>query len=309
MDLRHLRYFVAVAEELHFGRAAERLHIAQPPLSQQIRRLEEELGVELFRRNRRRVELTDASRLLLEQSRPLLAQADHLEKLLGRSAAGEVGRLAIGFVGSASYEVLPAILHEFRARFPDVELRLEEHTTGDQVRAMNAGRIDVGLVRPPLADEAIELTPLVEERLMAALPVAHPLAGRAAVPVSALAQEPFVLPPRRITGLYEDVVGVCRAAGFSPQVVQEAGEMQTIVNLVSAGIGVSLVPESVSTFGRPGVTYRPLRGPNASLAIALAQRRDDRSPLVSKFREVARSVTKGGRAATRAPRGRGALRA
>jgi DNA-binding transcriptional LysR family regulator len=309
MELRHLRYFVAVAEELHFGRAAERLHIAQPPLSQQIRRLEQELGVELFRRNRRRVELTDAGRLLLEQSRPLLAQADHTEKLLGRASAGEVGRLSIGFVGSASYEVLPAILHEFRNRFPEVELRLEEQTTGDQVDALNVGRIDVGLVRPPVADDSIELTPLVEERLIAALPEAHPLAERATVPVAALAQEPFVLPPRRLTGLYEDVIGVCREAGFSPQVVQEAGEMQTIVSLVSAGIGVSLVPESVETFRRPRVAYRPLRGPNASLEIALARRRDDRSPLVAQFREVARTVRTGARPARRAPRERGERRA
>ncbi len=298
MELRHLRYFVAVAEELHFGRAAERLHIAQPPLSQQIRRLEQELGVELFRRNRRRVDLTDAGRLLLEQSRPLLAQAAHAEKLLGRAGAGEVGRLSIGFVGSASYEVLPAILHEFRNRFPDVELRLEEQTTGDQVGALNVGRIDVGLVRPPVADDSIELTPLVEERLIAALPEAHPLAERATVPVAALAQEPFVLPPRRITGLYEDVIGVCREAGFSPQ-----------VSLVSAGIGVSLVPESVETFRRPRVAYRPLRGPNASLEIALARRRDDRSPLVAQFREVARTVRTSARPARRAPRERGERRA
>src|SRR5436309_10286813 len=150
MELRHLRYFVAVAEELHFGRAAARLHIAQPPLSQQILRLEAELGVELLRRNRRSVRLTDAGRLLLEQSRPLLAQADHVEQLLRQASAGEVGRLAVGFVGSASYEALPRILREFRDRHPQVELRLDELTTAGQVAALNAGRIDVGLVRPPV---------------------------------------------------------------------------------------------------------------------------------------------------------------
>ena len=295
MELRRLRYFVAVAEELHFGRAAQRLHIAQPPLSQQIRRLEGELGVELLRRNRRRVQLTDAGRLLLEQSRPLLAQADRLEELLRRAGGGEVGRLSVGFVGSASYETLPAVLREFRGRFPDVELVLEELPTESQVAALHAGRIDVGLVRPPLADDAIELTRLVEERLIAALPDQHPLTERTAVRVAALAQEPFVLPPRRISGLYEDVVSVCRAAGFTPQVVQEASEMQTIISLVSAGIGVSLVPSSVETFRMPRVSYRPLRGTNASLEIALARRRGDRSPLVEQFELVARETVRGSR--------------
>src|SRR5439155_5646467 len=288
MELRHLRYFVAVAEELHFGRAAARLHIAQPPLSQQILRLEAELGVELLRRNRRSVQLTDAGRLLLEQSRPLLAQADHLEQLLRQAGAGEVGRLAVGFVGSASYEALPRILREFRDRHPQVELRLDELTTAGQVAALNAGRIDVGLVRPPVGDSSLELTPLVEEQLVAALPDSHPLARRKRVRVAALAEEPFVLVPRRLgTGLYDDVLAVCREAGFSPHVVQEASEMQTIVSLVSAGIGVSLVPESVETFSPPRVAYRPLSGPNASLEIALAHRRSDRSPLVESFREVA----------------------
>jgi DNA-binding transcriptional LysR family regulator len=291
MELRHLRYFVAVAEELHFGRAAARLHIAQPPLSQQILRLEAELGVELLRRNRRSVQLTDAGRLLLEQSRPLLAQADHLEQLLRQAGAGEVGRLAVGFVGSASYEALPRILREFRDRHPQVELRLDELTTAGQVAALNAGRIDVGLVRPPVGDSSLELTPLVEERLVAALPDSHPLARRKRVRVAALAEEPFVLVPRRLgTGLYDDVLAVCREAGFSPHVVQEASEMQTIVSLVSAGIGVSLVPESVETFSPPRVAYRPLSGPNASLEIALAHRPGERSPLVERFREVAIAV-------------------
>jgi DNA-binding transcriptional LysR family regulator len=291
VELRHLRYFVAVAEELHFGRAAVRLHIAQPPLSQQIRRLENELGVELLRRNRRSVQLTDSGRLLLEESRPLLVQAERIEQLLGQSSAGEVGRLGIGFVGSATYETLPRILREFRSRFPKVELRLEELTTAGQAAALKAGRIDVGLIRPPVGDSSLELTPLVEERLVAALPDSHPLAARKKVPVAALAEEPFVLVPRQLgTGLYDDVLAVCREAGFSPNVVQEASEMQTIVSLVSAGIGVSLVPESVETFSPPRVAYRPLTGPNASLEIALAHRPDDRSPLVARFREVAKAV-------------------
>src|SRR4051812_41930313 len=162
MELRHLRYFAAVAEELHFGRAAARLHIAQPPLSQQIRRLEAELGVELFRRNRRRVELTDAGRLLLDQARPLLRDADRIEATMRRAGQGEVGRLRVGFVGSATYEVLPLTLRASRAPHPDAEPPPHEQLSSDLFEARRAGRADAGLARPPLVpDASIELTPLL----------------------------------------------------------------------------------------------------------------------------------------------------
>jgi len=291
MELRHLRYFVAVAEELHFGRAARRLHIAQPPLSQQIRRLEAELGTELLRRSRRRVELTEPGRLLLEHARPLIADADGLEGLVRRAAGGEVGRLAVGFVGSATYRALPALVRAFRDRVPDVDLVLTELTSTPQVAALRARQIDVGIVRPPVVEDGLLLEPLVEESLVAAVSDAHPLAGRRRIAVAALADEPFVLFPRDVgTGLYDDVAGVCRAAGFEPRVVQQAGDMQTIVSLVSAGIGVSLVPASVTALKLPGVAYRELDGENAILALALASRRDDGSPLVTRFREVAREA-------------------
>jgi DNA-binding transcriptional LysR family regulator len=297
VELRPLRSFLVLAEELHFGRAARRLHISQPPLSRQIRRLEDELGVELLRRTRRSVQLTDAGRLLVEQGRPLVDQAERVEELVRRAGAGEVGRLAVGFVGSATYETLPAIVRAFRDLAPGVELRLEELTTAPQVAALRAGQIDVGLVRPPVDGGRLRLTPLVEERLVAALPDTHPLAGRTRVRAAALADDPFVLFPRQIgSGLYDDVLGVCRAAGFGPRVVQEAGDMQTIVSLVSAGIGVSLVPSSVAVFRPPGVVYRDLDGPNATLALALAERLDERSPLVARFREAACAAMRGGRA-------------
>jgi DNA-binding transcriptional LysR family regulator len=293
VELRHLRYFVAVAEELHFGRAAARLHIAQPPLSQQIRRLEAELGVELFRRNRRRVELTDAGRLLLEQARPLLRDADRIESTLRRAGRGDVGRLRVGFVGSATYEVLPLILRAFRDRHPDVELTLHEQLSSELFEALLAGRADVGLVRPPLVpNAAVELTPLLTERLVAVLPDSHPLAAHEAVEVSDLAGEPFVFFSRQTgASLYEDVVGVCRQAGFTPDVVQEAAETQTVVSLVSAGIGISLLPAAVELFQRPHVVYRPLTGPNVDLELTVARRRDDASPLVARFLEVALEVT------------------
>jgi DNA-binding transcriptional LysR family regulator len=291
MELRHLRYFVAVAEELHFGRAARRLHIAQPPLSQQIRRLEAQLGTELLRRNRRRVELTEPGRLLLEGARPLLADADGLERLVRRAAGGEVGRLAVAYVGSATYRALPVLVRAFRERLPDVDLVLSERTTTPQVAALRARQVDAGIVRPPVADEGLLLEPLVAEALVAAVSDGHRLAAGARVAVAALADEPFVLFPRHVgTGLYDDVADVCRAAGFVPRVVQEAGDMQTIVSLVAAGVGVSLVPASVTALRLPGVAYRELDGPNATLALALATRRDDASPLVARFRAIARDA-------------------
>ena len=284
MELRHLRYFTAVAEELHFGRAAARLHIAQSPLSQQIRRLESELGVQLFDRNRRTVRLTDAGRLLQSQAAPLLAQADRLEETMRAAAAGEAGTLTVGFVGSATYRTLPTIVRAFRQAHPQVEVKLVELTTGPQLEALEAGRIDVGLVRPPVRSDAFVVIPLVEEQLLVALPDSHPLARRKVVPVSMLADEPFVSFPRRLgAGLYDDILAVCTAAGFSPTVVQEANEMQTIVSLVSAGIGVALVPESVRTFSREHLAFRRLRGSSATLRLALAHRAGRPSPLVQQF--------------------------
>jgi DNA-binding transcriptional LysR family regulator len=306
MELRHLRYFVAVAEELHFGHAAEHLHISQPPLSKQIRRLEAELGVELFWRNRRRVELTRAGRLLLANALPLLSEADRIQTLMRRAGQGMVGQLGVGFVGSASYEALPQILRAFRDRYPDVELNLDEQTTADQVELLREGRIDVGLVRPPVTDKSIKLTPLVTEQLIAALPDSHPLAARKSIAVSELSGEPFVCLPRRLrASLYDDMFSVCRQAGFTPNVVQEAEEMQTIISLVSAGIGVSLAPAAVETFQRPHVVYRPLRGPNANLELALAQRSIDHSMLVQQFRDVAQAATR----RERQPTATGAVRA
>jgi DNA-binding transcriptional LysR family regulator len=291
MELRHLRYFVAVAEELHFGRAARRLHIAQPPLSQQIRRLEAELGTELLRRNRRRVELTEPGRVLLEHARPLLADADGLVRLVRRAAGGEVGRLRVAFVGSATYRALPALVRAFRERLPDVDLVLSERTTTPQLAALRARQIDVGIVRPPVPGDDLLLEPLVSESLVAAVSDDHPLAAHARIAAADLAAEPFVLFPRAVgSGLYDDVAGVCRAAGFEPHVVQQADDMQTIVSLVAAGVGVSLVPASVTALQLPGVAYRELDGPNATLALVLATRRDEGSPLVARFRATAREA-------------------
>jgi DNA-binding transcriptional LysR family regulator len=291
MELRHLRYFVAVAEELHFGRAAERLHLAQPPLSRQIRQLEAELGVRLLERTKRRVQLTSAGQVFLREARDILAQVDHAADLARQAARGETGQLAVGFIGAASYSVLPVVLQAFRARFPQVALALQELTTAQQLAALREGRLQVGFVRPPVEDPRLAAETILREPLLVALPRAHRLAGRSAVALDALAREPFVLFPRPLgPGLYDQIMALCQRAGFAPRVTQEARQMQTITRLVGAGIGVSLVPSSVQNLRGFGVAYRPLADATPDVEMALAWRRDDPSEVLQRFLEVAREA-------------------
>ncbi len=288
-ELRHLRYFLAVAQELHFGRAAARLGIAQPPLSQAIRRLEARLGVELFRRTRRHVELTDAGAVLRDEARSLLDHAARVERALRTAEAGTAGTLRIGFVGSAAHDVLPTLLRRLRDGYPDVVVAPQELSTTAQVQAVAGGSLDAGIVRLPIAAPHVATLRLVEEPLVIALPDFHPLARRARLPLSALAGEPFVLWGRDRNPLFHDeVISACHAAGFSPNVVQEAGEMPTIVGLVAAGLGVSLVPASMERVRSDGVAYRPVRGRPVRIALALAWRRDDPPALVRNLIAVAR---------------------
>lgn len=294
MELRHLRYFVAVGEELHFGRAARRLHLAQPPLSRQIQALEKELGVRLLERTKRHVELTPAGRVFLEHARKLLSQADDAVVAARRAARGEIGRLAVGFVGSATYSVLPELLRVFHARFPEVELVLHEMTSAHQHQALREGRIEVGFVRPAIPDEALARCVIRREPLVAALPAGHRLAqDNGPLPLSDLAGEPFILFPRDPRPSFGDLItGYCVAAGFSPRVVQETQEMQTAVSLVAAGIGVSLVPEAVRSLPRTGVTYRRLTEPPVT-ELTMVYRHDHPSAVLRAFLEVVEQAAAG----------------
>jgi DNA-binding transcriptional LysR family regulator len=284
VELRHLRYFVAVAEELHFRRAAERLHVSQPPLSQQIRALERELGVELFSRNRRRVELTAPGRALLGRAREILAAVDDAVETTRRVARGEAGELAVGFVGSAMYGALPDVLREFRAMRPGVALRLRELPTGAALDALAEGRIDVGVVRPAQVDAGIALDVVAREAVVVALPEAHRLAGRRRLALRDLAGEDFVLLARReAPGLRAAI----DALGAEPHEVQEVAEVRTVLGLVAAGVGVSLVPEAVAGAERAGVRFLPLAGRAPTVDLALAWREDDGSPALAAFRELA----------------------
>lgn len=291
MELRHLRYFVAVAEELHFGRAAERLCIAQPPLSQQIQQLERELGFSLFNRTQRRVELTAAGQLFLNEARNAMASLEKAAAAGRRVARGEVGWLGIGFVGTATYQLLPALISAFRERYPDVELALRELVSARQADALRDKRIHVGLARPALDEEGIVCEPLLQESLLVTLPTGHPLAALKTISLDSLAAEPFILFPRHPKPSYADYVfSVCAEAGFAPNVVQESAEVHTAISLVAAGMGITLVPASVQTAHREGVVYIPLTEPAPVSELYVAYRTGDETPVLRAFLEVARNL-------------------
>ena len=284
MELRQLRYFVAVAEELHFRRAAERLHISQPPLSQQIRALEDELGFTLLVRTRRRVELTPAGAAFLRDARTLLAELEGAVATARRIDAGQTGRLRINFVGSALFSIVPGTVERFRAARPGVEIELRERATVDQLRAVRAGVADVGLVRPPIDhDGELRVQTVLRERTVAALPAGHALTALTRVPLRRLAAEPLVLFPRdQAPGFHDLLIDSLAGAGVAPRVIQYAPEMLTIMGLVAAGTGVSLVPASVRRLALDGVAYRPVSGAPRSELVAVTRAGDD-SALVRAF--------------------------
>ncbi|CAD5246522.1 Uncharacterized HTH-type transcriptional regulator YnfL [Bosea sp. 62] len=259
VETRLLRQFIAVAEELNFHRAAERLHMAQPPLSQAIRKLEDVLGLSLFERSNRSVALTLAGATFLVSARRVLAQLEDGIREAQAVAAGQAGRLAISFVGTA-HELLPLALRRFRAEFPGIELVLREATTGEQIAAITAGEADIGLMRQPgimVAQLASET--LLREPILAALPDDHPLAAKESIPLAALAGTDFIGTPRQLgIGFHDQIIGLCRLAGFSPRIVQEARQMQTIASLVASGLGVALIPGSLALMPRAGVAFRPI---------------------------------------------------
>jgi DNA-binding transcriptional LysR family regulator len=291
LELRHLWYFVAVAEELNFSRAAARAGIAQPPLSQQIRHLERILGCTLFDRTGRRVRLTDAGAALLPEARRLLADAEGTATLLRRMGRGEVGALTIGFAPSTLYSPLPAAVRRFREKFPGVRVRLREIVPPEHGEMLRGGSVDVVLVREPETEEGVAAWPILVERFVAALPAGHALAVRPSLPVSALRDEPFVLFPREIAPvLYRQVTELCHAAGFEPKVVQEAHEWHTILSLVEAGLGVALVPDAFQERRAGALAYVALSGPQGRTTTYACARASARSPTASAFLEVVREV-------------------
>lgn len=292
-DLRQLRYFAAVAEEMHFGRAALRLHMTQPPLSQAIQALEAALGTPLFDRSARSIALTPAGAALLPAAQRILQQAGALPELVRRAASGASGTLSLSFVSTADYSVLPALLREFREAWPQVQIDLREATTDVQLEDLSQQRIDAGLLIPPLPERArteLDYLPVLKEPLVLAAPAGMKLVrGKSPIALPALAELPLIIFPRRIAPALHDTILACfHGAGLTPRIGQEAIQMQTIVGLVSAGMGIALVPQSVSNLKRAGVVYHALAAPAPLVETGLAWRRDNRSPVLAAFLELLR---------------------
>jgi len=290
-DLRLLRYFVAVAEELHFGRAAARLHMAQPGLSQQIKVLERLLGVRLLERTSRQVRLTPAGDALLAESRRLLAEMERAVDRVRRTGRGEIGRVTIAAIGSATYDVIPRLLRAQRRRLPDVEVVLREMSTPAQVQALRNGDVDVGFLRLPADTAELVAHTVREDRMALMLPDAHPLARRTRIGLRDLAREPLILFPAAPRPSWADtVVAACREAGFEPIVAQEAMESATVVSFVAAGIGIALVPEGLKVLARPGVVFRFVAPPAPVTRLAAVHRTGALPPVVDAVVALVREL-------------------
>lgn len=282
MELRTLRSFVVLAEERHFHRAAERLHIAQPALSQQIKRLEQELHAQLFVRTTRSVELTDAGRVLLAEARRVLAAADRVVSAVQHAASGELGTVRIGFVASAALGLVPGILLAVQERWPKLELQLVEATTEEQLRALRNGEMDLGIARElqqRLPD--LRVRRLMDERLVVAMHETHPLAGRDQVALAELSEERFIVFPRtRVSRLLDHIMGLCAAAGFRPQVAHEAVQFPTILGLAAANTGIAIVPAAMRALQLPGLRYLDLADRRATSTLSVVSGREGVTPLV-----------------------------
>jgi DNA-binding transcriptional LysR family regulator len=295
MELRHLRYFVAVAEELNFTLAAKRLGMRQPPLSVQIRQLEKEMGTQLFRRGTRSVELTNAGKLMLEEARVILKQVETAKTGVRRRARGETGRLVVGSAGATYFHpLIPTIIREYGLKFPDITLATQASNTALLVALLCTGQIDVAFIWRPTPDsDDLSIMTLVDEDTIIAVPRNHALSNVGAAPLTALAKEKFVLFPRALNPCgFDSIIAACRRAGFNPKLGQEAPQVVSVMPLVAAGLGVSIVPQSASRVVIDGVSYLAIAADAPRMQICLAHRRHDSSAAVKNFVAVARRVVR-----------------
>lgn len=295
LELRHLRYFLVVAEEMSFRQAAERLNIAQPGLSQQIKALEQILQVTLFDRSRRRLRMTLAGEMFTAETRKIIQQVERAAQIAQRASRGEIGQLAIGYVGSAAYTgVLTRLVGAFRADHPLIDLEISELEMLQQLDAITQGTLDVGFIRPPVPlPEGIAVVPLLDEELLIALPSVHPHASDPTIALHDLRNEIFITPqhPQRVS-FNAHTVNACMAAGFEPHLGPQGRDFMTIASMVSVGLGVALVPKSVHCIRLPNVVYRPLTGEIPHGPLAVAFRRGDPSITVKNFIALARRLAK-----------------
>ncbi|MCV0381440.1 LysR substrate-binding domain-containing protein [Nitratireductor sp.] len=291
-ELKRLRYFLAVAEELHFGRAAARLDMAQPPLSRQIAALEKDLDAKLFDRARSQIRLTPAGELFLERARDLVERLDSAFRETRLIGQGGAGRLRVGFVGSATHGPLPEVIKVYRAQYPGVDLTLSAMNNAELERALAQQELDIAVARPALKGEDLRTLKLIEESLVLAIPESAPLAMRdAVIPLSEVEPETFVLYPHRPRpGFADDVLRCCEMNGFIPRDLVFAQDYQTAISLVSVGVGLCLVPESVSRVSRPGVTFRRFTGHNPGTRLTICARRDNQLAHVTNFFEVSQRL-------------------
>jgi DNA-binding transcriptional LysR family regulator len=297
MELRHLRYFVAVAEHLHFGRAAGQLQIAQPSLSHQIRQLEVELDVGLLERTKRRVRLTEAGRQFLEEARQILAHADQAALVARRASLGQVGKLRVGFAYWMDVAMISEMIARFEESQPAIHVELRSFSAPQQVAALREERLDVGFVRPPLGEPSLRSKVVQTEALVVAVPHDHRLAQRRRIALSALKNESFILSQREdVPRFYDLAVGLCRDAGFVPHVRTDVDQPQMLLALVAAGAGISLAPASATNTRQPGVVFLSLRRSAPILETAVAWRRDGETPLIDRFIRVAEEVATASRA-------------
>jgi DNA-binding transcriptional LysR family regulator len=306
MELRHLRYFMAVAEERHLTRAARRLGLQQPPLTQQIKALERELDVQLFHRKPRGMELTDAGRALLDDARAILARIDQARATARRTARGEQGRIAVGFTSSATFHpFVPRAIRAYREAYPLVSMALDEGGTAELVEAVRGEQLDAAFIRSPAGEaDGLVVMPLLDEEMLVALPTGHRLLARrpATIPLAALASETFILYRRAVgAGLYDAIIAACHRAGFAPQIGQEAPLILSTLSLVAAGLGISLIPASMQRLHMDGVVTVRLKGVPLTAPLNLAYRHSEASPAVRSFVDLAQRAARQPRRGTPRP--------
>lgn len=297
MQFHQLKYFLAVAEELHFGRAAKKLNISQPPLSQQIKKLEEDLKTKLFYRTKRKVQLTEAGKLFLEDAYKIVEQIESTYDKIKQHSNGEIGELTLGYSSYSIFDVLPQILKEFYKLFPNVNVKLRHLSTAQQLEAFENSAIQIGLLCPPIDQRDLVLEHIYSQPFIVALPSNDPLANqnnKESIDITELANYSFVMTPRNIgTGYYDKIIEICLDGNFSPNIVQEVNELHEVISLVSTGLGVSIVPKSLMQYKKSNVTFKKLNNDAYYVDTALVYKKNETTKTVYNFINIARNVLQG----------------